>query len=281
MPRIIANVQVNTTSGARPVLFQLDPDQYTQRAILGAFQAQQFYEPETSQLLAMLLNPGDTFIDVGGHVGYFSMLAAALVGPTGRVVVFEPERRNYEHILTHMVANDFRNITPFPWAVGGERRVVELYINLDNDGGHALWDPGRHPLCEKSRSSVTKVPTYQTNLDAVFQGAPPGSVKLIKIDVEGNEMQVLGGGRELLRGAKVSAVVAEVNSFGLEQRGASERQMRAFMYELGYVSYLLAQWPPVLLRPDQVYQSQYVYNLLFVSPELQAAVADKWPQAKQ
>lgn len=280
MPRIAAQVQVSTASGMRQVQFQLDPEQMTQRAILNAFQAQQFYEPETTQLLATLLAPGDGFIDVGGHVGYFAMLAAALVGPGGRVLVFEPERANYQHILTHMAANDYHHVTPFPWAVGAERRVVEFFVNADNDGGHALWDPGRHPFNEKSRTAVTKVPTYQTSLDAVLPGAAPGSVKLVKIDVEGNEMQVLRGARELLRGAKVPAVVAEVNTFALQQQGASEPNMRTFMYQLGYVSYLPVQWPPVLLRPDQSYQSQYVYNLLFVSPELQARVAGQWPRSQ-
>ena len=86
----------------------------------------QLYEPETSLPVDLLLQPGDTFIDIGGHVGLYSMLAAGLVGPTGRVYVFEPERANYAHLLTHIALNHFHHVFPFPWAVGHSTSIVDF-----------------------------------------------------------------------------------------------------------------------------------------------------------
>ncbi len=283
MPRDVVQFQLKTSTGEMPVILHLDQSQMTQKSILDYLKSGKFYEPETSELLGALLQPGDTFVDVGGHVGYFSMLAAALVGPRGRVMVFEPERQNYEHILAHIAANKLQNVLPFPWAVGDGPEVVELYVNSDNDGGHALWNVGNYPGSPKSRANVRKVLTYQTKLDNMFGGAGgggagSGAVKLMKLDVEGSELHVLKGARELLTRARVPAVVLEINHYGLQQRGVTEMDIRRYMYELGYASYLLPQWPPVLLAADKVFQSPYVFNLLFVTPELQAVVRDKWPQ---
>src|SRR5262245_2069721 len=61
--------------------------------VFGVIYKYGFYEPDLTYALIQLLNPGDTMIDVGGHLGYFSRLAEELVGPSGRVVAFEPAPR--------------------------------------------------------------------------------------------------------------------------------------------------------------------------------------------
>ena len=132
MPSVTASFTINRPGLEREVVLQLDPEFFSQRLMLDCFRSGQLYEPETSLPVDLLLQPGDTFIDIGGHVGLYSMLAAGLVGPTGRVYVFEPERANYAHLLTHIALNNFHHVFPFPWAVGHSTSVVDFFTNFDN-----------------------------------------------------------------------------------------------------------------------------------------------------
>ena len=278
MPPVTASFNINRPGLERDIILQLDPACFSQRLMLDYFRSGRLLEPETSALVDMLLQPGDTFIDIGGHVGFFSMLAAGLVGPTGRVYVFEPERTNYAHLLTHIALNNFHHVFPFQWAVGHRTAVVDFFTNFDNDGGHALWEPGRHPFNQKSRQQVSKESVFLVNLDDIFGSAQPGFAKLIKIDTEGNEANVLRGARNFLSRAQVPAVIAEINQFGLAQLGSSEQEMRTLMSDLGYTTYALLGDLPVRLAPHESIQSSYVYNVLFANPQLQQIVADRWPQ---
>ena len=273
------SLALNRNGAQRQIHFQLDPAQYSQRSLLETFSANRVCEPETIAVVSALLGPGDTFFDIGAHVGYFTLLAAEFVGQTGRVYAFEPERENYLHVLSHIALNRFENVIPFHWAVGEKSSVVDFYFNKDNDGGHALWDPGRHPFNKQSRESVSKSQVFRIKLDDLFAGASPGAAKLIKIDTEGNETNILRGAQNFLRSARVPAVIAEVNPFGLEQLGSNEREMRELMAGLGYVPYLLLREKPTRLAADQYFSSQGVFNLLFVGAELQQRVASEWPQS--
>jgi FkbM family methyltransferase len=278
MPPVTASFNIKRPGLERDIVLHLDPECFSQRLMLDCFRSGRLLEPETSALVDILLQPGDTFIDIGGHVGFFSMLAAGLVGPTGRVYVFEPERTNYAHLLTHITLNNFHHVFPFPWAVGHSTAVVDFFTNLDNDGGHALWEPGRHPFNQKSRQQVSKESVFLISLDDIFGSAQPGFAKLIKIDTEGNEASVLRGARHFLTRAQIPAVIAEINQFGLAQLGSSEQEMRTLMTDLGYTTYALLGDLPVRLAPHESIQSSYVYNVLFANPQLQQIVADRWPQ---
>ena len=86
-------------------------------------------------------------------VGYFSILASALVGPQGSVFSFEPDVTNFAHLVEHIEANNATNIRPMHMAVGAMPAVAEFFVNADNDGGHALWEVGRHPFNERTRQA--------------------------------------------------------------------------------------------------------------------------------
>jgi len=278
MPPVTANFTIKRPGLERTISLQLDPECFSQQLMLNSFKAGHLYEPETSLPVDLLLQPGDTFIDIGGHVGFYSMLAAGLVGPAGRVYTFEPEQSNYAHLLAHIALNHFHHVFPFPWAVGDRTAVVDLFTNADNDGGHALWDPGRHPFNQKSRQQISTHAAFLVSLDDIFGSASPGFVKLIKIDTEGNETSVLRGACNFLSRAQVPAIIAELNHFGLAQLNSSEQEMRTLMTDLGYTTYALVGDLPVRLAPHESIESRYVYNLLFVNPLLQQLLAHQWPQ---
>lgn len=69
------------------------------------------YEPNETWAIRKILRPGDIFIDIGANIGYFSVLAARLVGPTGRVFAFEPVPPTVERLRHNIKINGVNNIT--------------------------------------------------------------------------------------------------------------------------------------------------------------------------
>lgn len=273
--RVAVTIAFEVSGEAREVKLRLNPNHLSQRMMLDMLTKNEMYEPETSSLLTSVLREGDTFVDVGTHVGFFSTLAASLVGSAGRVVSFEPEERNFRQLSEHVSINGFTNVDAICAAVGSEQRAAELWVNVDNDGGHALWDVGRHGFNAKSRRSPKSRMVQVTTLDSEFAGEQRDIPKLIKIDVEGSELRVLQGAEGLLR-RQVPYVVCEINRFALEQMGATEDELRAYMASLGYeTSCIHPQTGEIIvLKPDQHVVSEFVFNLLFrhaSAPLVQAA----------
>jgi len=223
------------------------------------------YEPETTRFLAGVLTQGDSFIDIGAHIGYFSCVAAKLVGNQGKIFSFEPENSNYQHLLQHISLNNLQNILPFRLAVGDRNGTVSLYVNQDNDGGHALWDVRSHFFNIESRKHLKTDRVPQATLETALSQTSLHSLKAIKIDTEGSEYNIIRGGLGLIRKHDVPYVLCEVNRFGLQQMGTSETALRQLMSHLGYNSFLLTQNPPFFMKllPTDVVNSQAVFNLLF------------------
>jgi FkbM family methyltransferase len=259
-------------AGDREFRLRLDDSRMSQRMMLECFDRNMLYEAETSHFMATVLRPGDAFIDVGTHVGYFSMLAASIVGPGGTVISFEPELENYQHLLSHVELNGFAHVAPINAAVGATTGRVEFHINGDNDGGHALWEVGLHPFNQRSREKPTTRTVDLVSLDDILRGLEV-LPRVIKIDVEGAEHSVLLGARETLQNRPVPFIVAEINRFGLERMGTSEKAVRQYMGEMGYETYAFDPEGGRIIRlgeSDSI-ESDFVFNLVFRHPVAEAA----------
>ena len=125
------------------------------------------YEPCETALMCQLLTPGDTVLDIGANIGYFTILASKFVGPNGRVFAFEPEAKNF-HVLTQNVDR----------------------AGQDNPGGH-----------HSHRPAVGLVPNTQniqtTSID-LFLANHTGGVNVVKIDAQGWEPSIIKGMKKTL-----------------------------------------------------------------------------------
>tara|TARA_A100001011_G_C14251465_1_gene818087 strand:+ start:529 stop:810 length:282 start_codon:yes stop_codon:yes gene_type:complete len=90
------------------------------------------------------LKPGDIFIDLDAHMGFVSVLAGVVVSEAGRVVAFEPIKENHSHLTCHIKENNLSWVTPVYAQLAGAYGEIAAHFNPDNDGEHALWDPGQH-----------------------------------------------------------------------------------------------------------------------------------------
>jgi FkbM family methyltransferase len=147
------------------------------------------YELEVQQALARLLRRGDVFYDVGANAGFYSLLAATLVGPGGKVFAFEPLPENMESIREQIEANGLANCEPVPMAVGARSGEAEFSF-IPGGSANAHLGPS---LSGNERSIRVRT----TSLDDFLSDRPMPS--LVKVDVEGAEMEVVRGASRLLR----------------------------------------------------------------------------------
>jgi FkbM family methyltransferase len=158
------------------------------------------WEPlETAAFLAHA-REGMCVFDVGANIGYYTLLAARAVGPSGRVYAFEPEPHNFELLTRNVAENGFTNVRPVNAAVSNRAGIVRLHLDDANFGAHS-FDPG-----SVRNSSGRSVEAETVRLDdfAEEAGAFDASI-LVKVDVQGAEGLVVEGGRRLLALPKVTA----------------------------------------------------------------------------
>jgi FkbM family methyltransferase len=154
------------------------------------------YEPHVSAVLRDALRPGMSFVDIGANIGFFTMLAAHLVGPSGRVYAFEPYQLNVKLLYLSARVNAFEHISVFPFAASD----AEGLLAFDNVGSNGHVTTPRADLS----SVLTTTLVYAARLDAVLRDVP--RVDVIKIDVEGTEYRALRGGVELLARSRPTIV---------------------------------------------------------------------------
>lgn len=257
--------------GDEVIHFVFDLDLISNRFIFSALAANAFYEAELSALLFRLLRPGDTFIDVGAHLGYFSLLASKLVGAEGRVIAIEPDDANAERLEMHKETNGCANIEIFRTVLSEAPGPKTFYVNADNDGGHSLWDIGVHSFNKKSAANPQTRTIDGETLDSIVEKAGSPAVKLVKMDTEGAEPGIIRGAPSTLGAHGIPFVVSEVNEFGLHQMGDSQTVLRDLMKANGYDTFLInpeGRFPTMIPHPVPIASAESMaFNVLFSDPD--------------
>lgn len=146
------------------------------------------YEMPVQEILSQYLKPGDIFYDIGANVGFFTILAANLVGASGQVYAFEPEAKNVAILRRNAELNHFANVTVMEKAVSRTTGVEAFYLTKCV-GGHTLASVGRKFDIEECLT-VSTVSIDDLLLQQPREIKPP---TLVKVDVEGAEIDVLHG----------------------------------------------------------------------------------------
>ena len=142
------------------------------------------YEQEKQNAFIRFIRSASVVYDIGANVGFYTLLAAHLVGKSGRVIAFEPLPRNLEYLREHITLNRLSNV-----------EVVEAAVSTES--GTAMFDDQANPSMGKLSSCGTVAVRTVTIDDLVGSGAIP-SPDLVKIDVEGAEYNVLRGASRTL-----------------------------------------------------------------------------------
>ncbi len=182
------------------------------------------WEPFETAVVSRLVRAGDLVVDAGANIGWYTMVAASL---GARVVACEPLPANAALLRSNVEGNRLGDLVEIhECALGRAAGIATLALSTDNQGDHRL-------TTEPTKRSTVSVQV--STLDALLAGRRP---TLIKIDTQGSEVAILGGGRSCWaptlpdRNARPVTLVIEFWPYGLAQCGASVRQLLELLGEL-------------------------------------------------
>jgi FkbM family methyltransferase len=166
------------------------------------------YEPWETGIVNARVKPGDWFIDVGAHIGYYTVMAARLVGPSGTVVAFEPGPENYE-ILRKNTAG-LENVKTYCMAASSYAGNSDFYISRISSGGNRISPSG---------PGYDRVTIRTIRLDDVFKPDSYSHIRWMKVDTQGHELSVLAGANGILKTSRRISLIIEYEPCLLDLNG--------------------------------------------------------------
>jgi FkbM family methyltransferase len=173
---------VQTRAGFK---MDLDPNEWLQNQI----RAGNTYEPETVSVIRSIVSQGDTCIDCGSHVGYLSLICAQLAGSGGKVIAIDPQPANCAKVLRNALLNSFFQIHVVNAAAGAIDSLVHLKEQEANDRSKLSLLDG-WSQANTAVGFTTAIFRIDTLVHSLNLGA---SIRLVKIDAENYELDVLQG----------------------------------------------------------------------------------------
>lgn len=201
------------------------------------------WEPHLTHWLTKRLHPGDTFVDLGANIGYYSLLASRLVDSSGTVISIEASPRIFEQLQANLALNDARNVRAINVAVAESRKVVSLFRGPEqNIGATTLLESAGFEF----DSNVEAAP-----LSEILHPDEIRRLRIVKIDIEGTELPALQGMIPLIRSARSDLeIVVEVEPQRLGQQGKTPEDLVALLSDLGFHPYHIQNdWVSSYLPP--------------------------------
>jgi FkbM family methyltransferase len=183
---------------------------------------------DESRLLQSLFPPGGTFFDVGANHGVYSLMASYIGGPDSVVCAFEPQPRLAEALRISKKTNEFAQLRIYELALGDQDGQNDFFIPDTGSGvGSLLRDHASQtgPV----RQTIVKIAT----LDSIFRKENLHRLDVIKIDVEGAELEVLRGARETLERFH-PFLWFEMNPAAQYRAGHDQEDVYSLLETLGY-----------------------------------------------
>lgn len=188
----------------------------------------QKYESETIGLFKEIVKPGMNIVDIGAHIGYFSILYSRLVGENGHVYAFEADPENYkllEHNTKHL-----KNISRYQKAVSQHVGKIDFYHIENSTGCHSVIDPNRQSH---------KITVDSIALDDLIASGKLEKIDIIKIDIEGGEPLAFKGMKQLLTESKKIQLVTEFNQKSLIAGGVTPDQFLSQLESFGFMIFCI------------------------------------------
>jgi FkbM family methyltransferase len=189
--------------------------------------ANRLWEPVETAVVEALVGRGDVAVDIGAHIGYYTLLMARAVGPGGKVIAFEPDPDNCSILKRNVRINGYRNVVIEQQAVGDVSGKVTLYRSLTNLGDHRIY------ASEEQRPEI--------NVDCVrledYFRLTAKRISFIKMDIQGAEYAAVEGGGSLWKANPDLLMIVEFWPFGLERIGVKPDELLNLLEGHGFVLY--------------------------------------------
>ena len=185
-------------------------------------------EKDVKKEFSLNINSGDTVIDVGAHIGEYTLLGAKLVGEKGFIISVEPDHDTIKSLKENIILNNFKNCLVLEKAVGKKIETKPLY-KISEEDIYGYLDPYVKNKKLKKYSEIEV-----TTIDEIILSNNLDSVNLLKIDVEGFEYEVLLGCNNALKNNKIKKIIVETHSEYLKAKGIDEDSIYTLLKEHGF-----------------------------------------------
>jgi FkbM family methyltransferase len=231
-----------------------DADNVCDNDLISEFTHLGICEPEVVCAMARIVREGDTVIDGGANIGFFTVYLAQLVGPTGKVIAIEPGQNNIWKLEENVRLNKFKNVEIVRKPLWRDRSKVTLYMRHEG-GRNSLWsDEGYRGKTEIDACVLTDFPVP----------------RLVKLDIEGAEAAAL----EACAGFDMPRfIICEMNQDALKYMGSNQQELRSFQE-----TFLLQKdgnLPMYVPRDTKIVTNRQNVNILLSSV---AAVQSVWTE---
>jgi len=182
------------------------------------------YEKAETKFFYTACHDGMTFLDVGANIGYYTALAARIVGPNGNVIALEPDPESYQYLEQTIKANAVGNVRAFQIAASDSPATLPLFISKDNRGDNRLYAPAeKRPQIEVEARPIDEL-LSENNIN---------TVDLIKIDVQGYEPKVIAGLKKTITGSPNITILMEFWPKGIAEAGGDAKKFLDDLRKLG------------------------------------------------
>jgi FkbM family methyltransferase len=205
----------------------LDPKDSLQLSLNG------IYGKLETEIVKNEIKPNDVVIDCGAHIGYFTLLFAMLVGPTGKVFSFEPEPKNFELLKKNVEINNYNNVTTECKVVSDQNKKCTLYTFETSSGANRIYKPNND-------LNPKPIEVDSISLDEYFKNSEfLKKIKFIKIDVEGAEILILKSMKSIFKENDDIKLLLEFNPKFLSEIGSTLSDFFDILYSENFSIFLI------------------------------------------
>lgn len=220
------------------------------------------WEPVITEYVKKMVKKGDIVLDIGAHIGYYTLIFSDCVGLEGKVFAFEPNPDNFTLLKKNVEINKYENVVLIQKAVSNKAGRLKLYLSALNSGDNRIYDLGDGP-----RKSIE---IEAVRLDDYFKDYD-GKIDFIKMDIQGAEGAAMEGMEILLEKNRNLKIITEFWPFGLKGFGIDpETYLQSFLikgFKLYRINNLEKKIEPSSISeilPDHTLDKNYEVNLLWI-----------------
>ena len=187
------------------------------------------HEPLTTKLLSKELKKGMICLDVGGNIGYYTLLESNIIGDTGKVIAIEPSPPNFKHLKRNLEIQNSENVDAYNFAAGDVDGNLNFLVYKESNGSFTIPDGETTNL----PGELIKVPAKR--LDTFLKELNIEHVDFVRMDVEGYEHHIIEGMKETIKKSKpMFQIEVHVTLMGKEGTRKFLEEFQDFGYEAKY-----------------------------------------------
>jgi FkbM family methyltransferase len=186
---------------------------------------------------------GDIVVDIGAHMGRYTIISSKRVGANGKVVAIEAHPGNFEMLKSNIKLNQLTNVIPLNYAAYSKETKINLYLP-EVESGYTIYNT---IMSNRARTEDKFVEVSANTLDYLLQLNEITDVNWVKIDVEGAEFEVLKGASNVLSKSKDIALLIEVH--GLDNHRPILEFVSSYNFKIEFEkSNKTGDWRHIVLR---------------------------------